>query len=206
MSDALWTLTIRRFSSTGAPEEIAQRIRQGLLPSLRQAPGFRAYYVARVDGGGGIVSATIFEDEAAADRATEQVLAWTAANLADLVTGAPVVTRATLHLHFDAERPGLDSYMLVRMTEGLGPANGNLPVVQERLVPISAEQPGFRHLYIGRDRDQAGRGFAVSIFTNRSTATAAHAQVAAAMAQRRDLWPQSPQVLAAGEVIVAAVA
>ena len=64
---------------------IAQRIREGLLPTLRQEPGFRAYYVARVDGGGGIVSATIFEDEAVSDRVTEHVLAWTRAELADLV-------------------------------------------------------------------------------------------------------------------------
>jgi hypothetical protein len=47
---------------------------------------------------------------------------------------------------------------------------------------------------------------AVTIFTNRGTATAAHAQVAAMMAQHRDIWPTSPRVLLAGEVIVAALA
>jgi hypothetical protein len=73
-------------------------------------------------------------------------------------------------------------------------------------VPLTLEQPGFRHLYTGRDEAEPSRGIAVSIFTNRSTATAAHAQVAATMAQHRDIWPQSPRVLLAGEVIVAALA
>ena len=66
MNDSQWYLTIRRYSGNGAPEEIAQRIRDGLLPTLRQEASFRAYYVARIDGGGGIFSATIFDDAATA--------------------------------------------------------------------------------------------------------------------------------------------
>lgn len=206
MSDPQWYLTIRRYSGNGAPEEIAQRIRDGLLPTLRQEPSFRAYYVARIDGGGGIFSATIFDDQATARRINDHVLGWAGGALADLLTGTPLITRATVAVHLDAERKGGESYMLVRMTEGLGPAAGTLPAVQDKLVPLTLEQPGFRHLYTGRDETQADRAVAVSIFTNRSTATAAHAQVAAMMAQNRDIWPRSPQVLMAGEVIVAALA
>jgi hypothetical protein len=206
MSDPQWYLTIRRYSGNGAPEEIAQRIREGLLPTLRQEPSFRAYYVARIDGGGGIFSATIFDDQATARRINNHVLGWAGGALADLLTGTPLITRATVAVHLDAERKGGESYMLVRMTEGLGPSAGTLPAVQDKLVPLTLEQPGFRHLYTGRDEVQPDRAVAVSIFTNRSTATAAHAQVAALMAQNRDIWPRSPQVLMAGEVIVAALA
>ncbi|MBK1661044.1 hypothetical protein [Paracraurococcus ruber] len=206
MSDALWYLTIRRFSGTGAPEDIAQRVRDGLLPILRAEPGFRAYYVARIDGGGGIFSATIFDDQAAARRINDTVLHWAEANMADLLTGAPVVIRAGVSVHLDATKPGSDSYMLLRVTEGLGPSAGVLPTVQEKIVPLTLEQPGFRHLYTGRDEAQADRSVAVSVFSNRSTATAAHAQVAALMAQHRDIWPQSPKVVLAGEVIVSALA
>jgi hypothetical protein len=206
MSDPEWYLTIRRYSGNGAPEEIAQRIRDGLLPTLRQEPSFRAYYVARIDGGGGIFSATVFDDQATARRINDHVLGWAGGALADLLTGTPLITRATVSVHLDAERKGGESYMLVRMTEGLGPTSGTRPAVQDKLVPLTLEQPGFRHLYTGRDEAQADRGIAVSIFTNRSTATAAHAQVAAVMAQNRDIWPRSPQVLMAGEVIVAALA
>ena len=205
MSDAWWYLTIRRYSGNGAPEEIAQRIRDGLLPVLRQEPAFRAYYVARLDGGGGIFSATVFDDQATARRINDHVLGWAEANLGDMLTGAPVVTRAAVAVHLDAERKGGESYMLLRVTEGLGPAAGTLPAVQDKLVPLTLEQPGFRHLYTGRDEAQPDRAVAVSLFTNRSTATAAHAQVAAMMAQNRDIWPTSPRVLLAGEVIVAAL-
>ncbi|TCZ63636.1 hypothetical protein [Roseicella aquatilis] len=206
MSDEQWHLTIRRYSAHGAPEEIAQRIRDGLLPSLRQEPSFRAYYVARIDGGGGTFSATLFADQETSRRVNEHVLGWAQSNLADLLTGAPVIMRAVASVHLDAERKGGESYMLVRATEGLGPSAGTLPAFQDKLVPLTLEQPGFRHLYTGRDEAQPDRGIAVSIFTNRSTATAAHAQVAATMAQNRDIWPQSPKVLLAGEVIVAALA
>lgn len=205
MSDA-WYLTIRRYAGTGAPEEIAQRIRDGLLPRILQEPAFRAYYVARLDGGGGIFSASIFADREASRRISEAAVGFAEADLAGLLTGAPVVTRASVTVHLDATRPGSDAYMMVRVTEGLGPSAGILPTVQEKLVPLTLEQPGFRHLYTGRDEEQPDRSVAVSVFTNRSTATAAHAQVAALMAQHRDIWPQSPKVVVAGEVIVAALA
>jgi hypothetical protein len=77
--------------------------------------------------------------------------------------------------------------------------------VQERLVPLTLEQPGFRHLYTGRDEAQSDRSVAVSVFTNRDTATAAYAQVAALMAQHRDVWPNPSRLILAGEVLVAAV-
>jgi hypothetical protein len=205
MSDA-WYLTIRRYSGTGAPEEIAQRVREGLLPTLRQEPAFRAYYVARIDGGGGIFSATVFDDQVTARRINDHVVRWARDNVADLLIGAPVVIRATVAVHLDAERKGGESYMMVRVTEGLGPSAGILPMVQEKLGPLTLEQPGFRHLYTGRDEEQPDRSVAVSVFTNRSTATAAHAQVASLMAQHRDIWPQSPKVLLAGEVIIASLA
>ncbi|MDO9709334.1 hypothetical protein [Paracraurococcus lichenis] len=206
MSDAQWYLTIRRYGGTGAPEEIAQRIRDGLLPRIRQEATFRAYYVARLDGGGGIFSASVFEDRAASVRVSEAAVQFAERDLAGLLTGAPLITRSAVSVHLDATRPGTDAYMMVRVTEGLGPSTGTLPTVQEKLVPLTLEQPGFRHLYTGRDEEQPDRSVALAVFSNRSTATAAHAQVAALMAQHRDIWPQSPKVLLAGEVIVAALA
>lgn len=206
MSNAWWYLTIRRYSGTGAPEEIAQRVREGLLPDLRQEPAFRAYYVARIDGGGGIFSVTVFDSREPLRVANQHAITWAAEALAGLVTGVPEVISADVKVHLDAERPGSDSYIMVRVTEGLGPAVAILPTVQERLVPLTLEQPGFRHLYTGRDEARPDRAVAVSVFTHRSTATAAHAQVAAMMAQHRDIWPRSPEVLLKGEVVIAALA
>jgi hypothetical protein len=123
MSDARWYLTIRKYSGTGAPEEIGRRVREGLLPTLRQEPGFRAYYAAPIDGGGGVFSVSVFDDREAMLAANAHALDWAASNLADLPTGAPEVTTADVKVHLDTTRPGQDSYIMVRITEGLGPAD-----------------------------------------------------------------------------------
>lgn len=204
MDEDWWHLAIRKYSGTGPPEEIGRRVREGLLPMLRQTPGFRAYYAARIDGGGGVFSVSVFDTREAMLATNAEALGWAGTTLADLLTGAPEVTTADVKVHLDATRPGHDSYIMVRMTEGLGPAKAVLPTVQERLVPLTLEQPGFRHLYTGRDDAQEDRSVAVSVFTNRDTATAAHAQVAALMARHRDLWPKPPRIVLAGEVLVAA--
>jgi hypothetical protein len=88
----------------------------------------------------------------------------------------------------------------------IGPASSVLPAVQERLVPLTLAQPGFRHLYTGRDEAHPDRLVAVPIFTNRDTATAAHAQEVALMAQHRDVWLSPTRIILAGEVLVSAIA
>jgi quinol monooxygenase YgiN len=127
-------------------------------------------------------------------------------SFADLLVGAPEVTTSDVKVHLDAQQPGRDAYAIVRMTDDLGPASSVLPAVQERLVPITLAQPGFRHLYTGRDEARPDRSVTVSVFANRDTATAAHAQVAALMAQHRDLWPSPTRIILAGEVLVSATA
>ena len=206
MSDGSWHLTIRKYNASGPPEEIGRRVREGLLPLLSREPGFRAYYAARMDGGSGVFSVSVFADHNAMLVANERAMAWAGPNLGALLTRVPEVTTVEVKVHVDAPRQGHDSYLLVRMTDGLGPFSAVLPTVQERLVPLTLEQPGFRHLYSGRDEAQDDLSISVSVFSNRSTATAAHAQVAALMTQHRDLWPRPTRIMLAGEVLVAAVA
>jgi hypothetical protein len=205
MDGAAWHLAIRTYRGTGPPEEIGRRVREGLLPILRQQPAFRAYYAARIDGGGGVFSVSVFDEREAMRAANTLVLDWARSELGDLLTSAPEVTTADVKVHLDAQRPGAEGYVIVRMTDGLGPTSAVLPTVQEQLVPLTLEQPGFRHLYTGRDEAQPDRSVAVSVFSNRDTATAAHAQVAALMAQHREVWPKPPRLVLAGEVLVATV-
>lgn len=205
MVSSWWYLTIRKYSGTGPPEEIGRRVREGWLPVLRQEPEFQAYLAARIDGGGGVFSVSVFATRGAMVAANARALDWTRSELGDLVVTAPEVIMADAKVHLDAPRSGRDGYVMIRMTEELGPASGVLPTVQERLVPLILEQPGFRHLYTGRDEARADRSVAVSVFSNRDTATAAHAQVAALMAQHRNVWPQPTRVVLAGEMLVSAV-
>ena len=72
-----------------------RRVETGLVPILRQVPGFKAYYVfgGRADGAMGSVS--LFESEEAARTANEKALAWAKENLAGLVEStAPEVLDA----------------------------------------------------------------------------------------------------------------
>lgn len=205
MNHAYWHLTIRRYAGTGEPEIIGDRVRSGLLPTLRQEPGFRAYHAARLDGGGGVFSVSVFDDASAMEAANARVMTWAGSALADLLTAPPEVTTADVRVYLGGERPGRDGYLLVRVTDGLAATEQIMPAVQERLVPMTLEQPGFRRLYTGRDATREDRAIAVSVFTNRSTATAAHEQVAAMMAQHRDVWPNPSRVLMGGEVLVSAM-
>jgi hypothetical protein len=158
-----------------------------------------------MDGGGGVFSVSVFDNREVMSAVNTRALDWARSELGDLLTSTPTVTTADVKVHLDAQRPGTDGYVMIRMTDGLGPASVVLPAVQERLVPLTLEQPGFRHLYTGRDEAQPDRSVAVSVFFNRDTATAAHAQVAALMAQHRDVWPNPPRIVLAGEVLVATV-
>jgi hypothetical protein len=205
-ADAPWHLAIRHYSGTGPPEEIGRRVREGLLPVLRQEPGFRAYFAARLDGGGGVFSVTIFDDRAALAAASERVFVWAGEHLRDLLTSPPDVTFADVKLHRAAPGPGTDGYVSVRVTDGLGPPEEVLPAVQQVLVPLVTSQPGFRHYYAGRDEKRAERSVAVLVFNNRETATAANEQAAAAMARHRAVWPTETRVIMAGEAMIAVVA
>lgn len=205
MPGEYWHLTIRRYTGTGAPEAIGDRVRSGLLPTLREEPGFRAYHIARLDGGGGVFSVSVFDDAAAMQAANARVMGWVQSSLTDLMTAPPEVTTADVRVFLGGDRPGSDGYLLVRATEGLATTAEIMPRVQEELVPLTLEQPGFRRLYTGRDATREDRAIAISVFTNRSTATAAHAQVVAMMARHKDVWPQGSRVLMGGEVLASAM-
>ena len=206
MDDNAWYMTIRKYNTSGQPEEVGRRVREGLLPVLKQEPHFRAYYAARMDGGRGVFAVSVFSDRGAMLEANSFSKDWVVPNLGALLTAVPEVTIAAVTVHLDAVQQGHDSYVLIRVTEGLPPFSAVLPTVQESLVPLTLKQPGFRHLYSGRVEAQSDLAVSVSVFSNRSTATAAHAQIAALMAQHQDIWPKPARIVMSGEVIVAASA
>ena len=179
-------------------------MRAGLLPTLARQPGFRAYLAARLDGGGGVFSVSVFDGAAAMDAANALVLDWARSALADLLAAPPEATTADVRVYLGGDRPGGDGYVLVRETEGLAATPAVMPAVQERLVPLTLAQPGFRRLYTGRDKGRADRAVAVSVFTDRDTAAAAHARVVAMMARHPEVWPSPPRVPMAGEVLASA--
>ncbi len=71
-------------------EEVARRAEAGLVPILRQSPGFQGYYV--VNGGNDVgVSITLFDTRDAV-QAHRRAMAWIKDNLSDFYEGEPEVT------------------------------------------------------------------------------------------------------------------
>lgn len=84
--------SIRRYKiNPGAIPELVQRVNQGFLPIIAQAPGFVAYYA--VDGGNDVVaSISIFQDQAGAEESNRLAADWVKANIASLLAGPPEIT------------------------------------------------------------------------------------------------------------------
>jgi len=82
---------IRRFTQMRSVSEAARRAESGIGQMLRQAPGFRGYYV--FDAGNGVGgSVTLFESRKEALAANDKALAWIRASLSDLLDGEPEIT------------------------------------------------------------------------------------------------------------------
>ena len=66
--------------------EAARRAETGLGPILKQQPGFKGYYILKLEGGGG-ASISLFESADAAKAAHQRALSWLKENMADLTGG-----------------------------------------------------------------------------------------------------------------------
>ncbi len=83
--------SIRRYVvHPGSMDEIARQVDKGFLPTLRDIPGFVAYYLVDVGNGLGI-SFSIFEDQAAAERSAAASREYIKENLASLFPNPPEV-------------------------------------------------------------------------------------------------------------------
>ena len=90
---------IRRYNGfEGAASQIAARVNEEFLPTIRQLPGFLGYHL--VDGGDGtLVSISLFEDRATADESTRVATAWVRERLGHMIRTAPVISTGTVVAH-----------------------------------------------------------------------------------------------------------
>ena len=78
-------------------EELAALVESGFLPIVEQVPGYREYFLAGTDGG--VISISVFADQAGADESTRRAADWVQQNLAGFFTGSPTVTIGSVWLH-----------------------------------------------------------------------------------------------------------
>ena len=78
-------------------EELVATVGSGLVPILRQVPGFRQHFL--VETSEGVLSISVFADPAGAEESTAQAADWVQQNLTGFFTGPPTVTTGTVWRH-----------------------------------------------------------------------------------------------------------
>jgi hypothetical protein len=161
-------------------------VRDGFVPRLRRAPGFRSY-CAFASEDGHVVSVTIFADPQTAMRADDRVREWVVSSLRDLLPNPPEVDAGETLLHEESKRqsggPGM--YATIRACDGVGPKEEVLPRMREHVFLMITGAPGLRGYYAFLDERDASRGVSVSLYDTREHAAAANERFMAAMRDKR---------------------
>ena len=92
-------LAIRQYqlASGRTMEELTGLVESWFMPIVTQVPGFRQYFL--VETGEGVISISVFDDQAGAEESTAQAADWVEQNLTGFFTGPPTVTTGTVWLH-----------------------------------------------------------------------------------------------------------
>jgi hypothetical protein len=93
--------TIRRYEGvdTTRTNEVSGKVKETLVPQLRELPGFVGYYLIQADNG--IMSSLgVFETSEQADESTKVVAKWiTDENFASAIPNAPKITSGKVVAH-----------------------------------------------------------------------------------------------------------
>jgi hypothetical protein len=199
-------VTVRKYAGKGGLlDRLAPQVRDGLVPLLRHAPGFRGY-CALASEDGHIVSVSVFGDQPSADVANDRARQWVAANLRDALPDPPEVLAGEVRRDIPAQGQGGGEglYVVIRQYEGVQSAERLTALADEHVVPVIRQRPGLRGHYVffaGRQRVVA-----LSMFDTRDNAIRASDEVVGIMRERaKDLAPNPPRVTS-GKAVVAATA
>ena len=199
---------IRKYAGKGGLlNELAPRVRDGLVPLLRQAPGFRSYCVFASEDGH-LVSVSAFADRPTAEAANAKVREWVAANLRDALPDPPEVLAGEVRreLSGQAQSGTEGGYVVIRQYDGVRSFERLAALADEHVVPVLRQAPGLRgHRVFAVGGDQ-GQAVVVSVFDTRENAMRANDQVVGIMRERaKDVAPNPPRITS-GKAVVAATA
>jgi hypothetical protein len=85
-------------------EELATLVESGFIPILQQVPGYQEYVL--IETGDGVISISVFADQAGAEASTARAADWVQQSLAGFFTGPPAVTTGSVWLHDGGEVSG----------------------------------------------------------------------------------------------------
>jgi hypothetical protein len=93
-------VSIRRYGLlTREPvEKVLQGVREGFIPTIRDEPGFLAYY-ALDSGSGTLTSISIFEHRAGAEKSNQMAEDWVGKNLTNTLPTSPEIIVGEVGAH-----------------------------------------------------------------------------------------------------------
>lgn len=91
--------TVRRYElDPSAINEVVRKIKDGFVPIISKAPGFRSYDVVTTQDGV-LTSITTYDQRAGAEESNRLAADWIKKNLAGVVPNPPRVTAGELSVH-----------------------------------------------------------------------------------------------------------
>ncbi len=92
-------VTVRRSKHFGGTDEIVQRAKEGLIPTLKTLPGFVSYDIFSLQDNV-VMGITIFDNQAAAEEANKSFVVWAREqDLRSLLTGPHEVLSGEALIH-----------------------------------------------------------------------------------------------------------
>jgi hypothetical protein len=197
---------VRKYAGKGGLlDRLAPRVRDGLVPILRQAPGFRSYCCFASEDGH-IVSVSAFDDRPTAEAANAKVREWVGANLRDALPDPPEVLAGEVRREVQGQgRGGAEgAYVVIRQYDGVRSIERLTALADEHVLPVIRQAPGLRGHYTVAGGEDQGRVIAVPVFDTRENAMRVSDQVVGIMRDKaKDLVPNPPRVTAGEAVVVA---
>ncbi len=199
---------VRKYAGKGGlMDGLAPKVRDGLVPLLRQAPGFRSYCCFASEDGH-LVSVSAFDDRPTAEAANAKVREWVGANLRDALPGPPEVLAGEVRRELSGHAQGgaEGAYVVIRQYDGVRSVEQLTALADEHVLPVIRQAPGLRGHYTFMGGEDQSRVVAVSVFDTRENAMPVSDRVVGIMRERAKEFAPTPPRVTAGKAVVAAVA
>jgi hypothetical protein len=199
---------VRKYSGKGRLlDGLAPKVRDGLVPLLRQAPAFRSYCCFASEDGH-LVSVSVFDDRPTADAANAKAREWVAANLRDALPDPPEVLAGEVRRQLSGQAQGgaEGAYVVIRQYDGVRSIERLTALADEHVLPVIRQAPGLWGHYTFTSGQDQGRVVAVSVFEGRENAMRVSERVVGIMREKARELAREPPRVTAGEAVVAVTA
>jgi|GEM_PF-6107929 len=171
-------MNLRRYPTIGVDRAVIEKsVAHELLPVLRSAPGFEAYFAFWDDEGAG-VSVSGFADAEAAHRSTHAARQWLANHLEFFPSrGEEFSGECFVHEEALSRASGSGEsqpYLLVRVLAGVPATQDTRAFVEQRTLPMIARSPAFRAVWMARSDRKADEAVVATFFDGPREAMACH--------------------------------